>query len=272
MKNLKLLFVLFLGVGLTFASCKKDDDDGGGVNPTPEAKTCYVVKETSSDNSYHEMIYNSDHLINEYNNYISDGTLSESTKMTYSDGKVSTLETYKDSNLESRIVFKYIANKVDSVILYADTLGSLKKVGFYLYHYNGERISSISMYVEFMGQVIEILKNDYIYSGDNVSTKTEYKMGGGFTLELSSTSTYEYDDKINPYRNIGINDLMGDFGFMSKNNITKITIKDDSGSIDEENSENFTYEYNSDNYFTKYVKTSFDNSKSTTYTLEYDCQ
>ncbi len=275
MKNLKLLFVLFLGVGLTFASCKKDDggkDDGGGDNPTPTEKTCYVVKETSSDNSYHEMIYNTDHLITDYNTYKIDGSLGESNKLTYTNGKISKLESYEGTVLKAEFEIKYASSHIDSVILYMDTLGTMKRVGFYKYTYNSDKISSISMYIEFMGQMIEISKDEYIFSGDNVSTKTSYEMGGSFTLVLSSTTTFEYDDKVNPYRNVGINDLMGEPAFMSKNNITKLTTKDDAGNVIDAESYNFTYEYNSDNYYTKYVKTNFDNSKSTTYTLEYDCQ
>ncbi|RLD45833.1 MAG: hypothetical protein DRI86_04885 [Bacteroidetes bacterium] len=272
MKNLKLLFVLFLGIGLTFASCKKDDDEGNEDNPTPEAKTCYIVKETADDNSFHKMVYNTENLITEYNEYDKDGNLAENNKMTYSDDKVSLIETYDGTSLKSKIVYKYIADRIDSAIIYIDTLGTMKRVGFYKYTYNADKISNISVYFELFGQMLEVSKNQYIYSGDNVSEVTIYEIGGSLALELSYTETYEYDDKINPYRNIGINDIISDPAFMSKNNFTKKTVKDDSGKIDNEESYEISFEYNSDNYYTKYVRTSFDNSKTITYTVEYECK
>jgi len=273
MRNLKLLFVLFLGVGLTFASCKKDEDkkDDGG-NPTPTAKTCYVVKETSSDNSYREMIYNSDHLITEYKNYKTDGSLGENNKLTYTNGKVSLVKSYQGSDYKAKIEFKYSADKIDTAYIYMDTLGMMKKVGFYKYLYNDNKITTISTYFEIFGQSFVISKTEFTFSGDNVTKTVEYETDSTLSLQLTSTTIFEFDDKVNPYRNIGVNDLMGDPAFMSKNNIAKMTVKDNAGNVTDKKSYNLTYEYNSDNYFTKYVKTNFDNSKSTTYTLEYDCK
>jgi len=270
MKNLKLIFVLLLGIGLTFGSCKKDDDNGDDTNPTT-SKTCYVVKETSDDNSYDDLIYNADNMVTKYNRYSTDGTLFENTEITYADNNISMIQAYEGSSLKSKIIFKY-SNHLDSTIIYIDTLGVMTKVGYHTYTYNGDKLSSISTYFELFGQTLEVEKMQYIYSGDNVSTITKYEMGGLFTLELTSTSTFEYDDKINPYRNIGINDLLGEVQYMTKNNITKFTMKDNSGTIIEDESLNLVYEYNSDNYFTKYVQTNFDNSNTETVTIDYKCE
>jgi hypothetical protein len=271
MKNLKLLIVLFLGVGLTFASCKKDDeDDGNGDNPTPVAKTCYIVKENNSDGSYTSITYNSDHKVISSDEFSSTGSLIEKKEIIYSDNKVSIINIYEDGDLSTKVEFKY-SDKLDSAILYMDTLGSLKKIGYYLYSYNGEKISKLSMFVDVLGQTLEVSKNEYIYTGENVSQYSIYGLAG-FSLNLVSTLYLEYDDKINPYRNIGINDLLGGIQFMSKNNMTKLTYKDADGNIDNSKSYNLVYDYNSNNYFTKYVETSFDNSTTKTVNIDYECE
>ena len=66
MKNVKLLFMLFIGIALSTAySCNKDDDednsgdDGGGGGTSP--KTCYIKQETNKDGTYSKVEYNSDH-------------------------------------------------------------------------------------------------------------------------------------------------------------------------------------------------------------------
>jgi hypothetical protein len=271
MKNLKLLIVLFLGIGLTFASCKKDDDDdGSGDKPTPEAKTCYVVKENKSDGSYVSITYNSDHKVISSEDFSSTGSLIEKKEVIYSDSKVSIINIYEDGNLSTKFEFKY-SDKLDSAIMYMDTLGSLTKIGYLLYSYNGEKISKMSMFVEVLGQSLEVSRNEYIFSGENVSKYSVYELEG-FSLNLVSILDLEYDDKINPYRNIGINDLLGGIQFMTKNNITKYTYKDADGNVDDSKSYNIVYDYNSDNYFTKYVETNFDNSDTKTSLIDYECE
>jgi hypothetical protein len=272
MKKIKLLFVLFLGVGITFASCKKDDEEGEGDNPTPEVKTCYVVKEKADDNSYHDLIYNSDKLLTNYNGYDTEGNLVESNKLTYTDGKLSLLEVYNSSDITEKIEFTYSSSQLDSGIIYMDTLGSMTKVGYFLFTYNGDKLIKMSMFYKILGQTLEISKREIVFDGDNVSQVSYYELGGAFSLELTGTIDLEYDDKINPYLNIGINDLMGDPQYMSKNNVIKVTYKDADGNIDNKESDNIAFEYNSDNYFTKYVITSFDNTISETYTIDYECQ
>jgi len=274
MKKFKLLFVLFLGVGLTFASCKKDDnndDDGNGGNPPATTKTCYVVKENNSDGSYVNITYNSDHKVISSEEFSSTGNLIEKREIIYSDNNVSKVNIYEDGKVSTKFEFKY-SDKLDSAILYIDTLGSLTKMGYYLYNYNGDKISKFSMFVEFFGQTIEFSRNEYEYNGENVSKLSVYELGGVASLNLVSTLDLEYDDKINPYRNIGINDLLGGIQYMSKNNVTKITYKDADGNVDDSKSNNIVFEYNSDNYFTKYVETNFDNSVTKTISIDYECE
>lgn len=268
MKNLKLLFVLFLGIGLTFASCKKDEEEEE-TNP-PAEKTCYIVKETNSDSTYGEYTYNSDNQVINYSNYKENGDLEDHNEITYSDGNISMLKAYEGSTLSMQLEFKY-STKLDSVIMYMDSLGTLKKAGFYLYSYSGSNISKISTYFKLMGIEKEVSKMEYTYNGDNISTVKSY----GFGIvqpELESITTYEYDAKVNPFRGIGLNDLLGEVQFMSKNNITKKTYKDADGNTDDSKSYNYTYEYNSNDYYTKSTVVSFDNSETKIMVFDYTCK
>lgn len=76
----------------------------------------------------------------------------------------------------------------------------------------------------------------YRYTGDNI-TSVEY------TSDKSSrTTTYEYDDKLNPYRNLIAPDV-GEIRRFSRNNVTKIT----NGTATSE----YVYEYNEQRLPTK---------------------
>jgi hypothetical protein len=92
------------------------------------------------------------------------------------------------------------------------------------------------------------------------------------SLSLESTTEYTYDDKKNPMIGIGLDNLMGDVMFMSKNNILTETYKDDSGMTEDDMSYNYSYTYTSNNYPEVSTVTSFDNSETEVTTYSYDCE
>jgi len=277
MKKIKLLFVLFVGIALSTAySCTKDEDDGGddngGGDNTP--KTCYIKKETQKNGAYTTVEYNSDHQVIKSIEYDSTGKVSKKNEITYdANKKIIKLEVFTGNTLTAKFEYSYNAQgKLAKADIYGEQGGTFKKVGYYEYTFTGDNLTKIVTKMEYMGQTIEAAKLEFTYSGGNAITKKEYGFDfSSLSLKLQTTYDYMYDTKINPYRNIGVNDIMGDPQFISKANVTKMTVKDDKGAIQNEASMNYTYEYNDNKYPTKRTEASFDNSYTDETTLDYDC-
>lgn len=77
------------------------------------------------------------------------------------------------------------------------------------------------------------------YDGQNLSTFKGYALNTSDELELTTTTTFEYDNKINPFRFIGFYRVF-EPGFYSKNNIVEQKTIDFEGKT---TVTNFTYEY-----------------------------
>ncbi len=277
LKNVKLLFVLFIGIVLSTAySCEKDDDnkddDGGGGGTSP--KTCYVKQETNKDGTYSKVEYNSDHKVIKYTDYDKSGTVTDHTDFSYdSNGKISKMEDYDGTTLSGKAEYSYNAQgKISKVDLYEDQGGSLQKLGYYEYTFTGDDLTKVVTKVEYSGQTIEAEKYVFTYSGGNVMTVMSYEFDlSTLSLVLSSSIAYEYDTKINPYRGVGLDYAIIEPVFMSKANYTKMTVKDDQGVVQKDESSNVTYEYNDNKYPTKMTEISFDNSETYITTIDYDC-
>lgn len=277
MKNLRILLMIFMGVSLAVAtSCKKDDDtdDNNDDNNDPVTETCYVVKmDYGSD--YDEITYNPSNMITKLENFDSTGTASDGySNFTYENDLLVTMESYNNGNLESKMEIIYNSNnKPDTLNLYTNATGSLNKVGYFKYSFNGDQLSSISMFAEAMGNIIEVSKTDFQFVGNNVSKITQYEFNfSSMSLELSETRDFTYDDKKNAFIGIGLDYFMGEVQFLSENNVASVTVKDDQGSVMNDRSYNFTYEYNSNDYPTKQTQTSFDNSDTEVTLYEYSCE
>jgi hypothetical protein len=184
------------------------------------------------------------------------------------------MEPKENGQASAKLEFVYTADdKIDTVHIYANTTGSLEKIGFFKYNYSGEKVASFSMFLEFMGAMLELSKNEYTYTGDNVSLMTTYSFDmSSMSLSLESTTEYTYDNKKNPMVGVGLDYLMGDVMFISKNNILTEVTKDDAGVTLDEMSYNYTYTYTSNNYPEVSTVTSFDNSETEVTTYSYDCE
>jgi hypothetical protein len=270
MKKINFLLFLLLGISISFTSCTKDNDSKDTTTP-PVTKKYYVSKTTNEDGTYTQMTYSADKLITKTEDFDAQGnSTGDYTLITYASGKISVFDVYESGAVTTQLSFSYNANGgFDKVNISTDPGTGLEPVGYFQYTYAGTKIAQVSTFGEFIGQPIEVAKSLFTYSGDNVTLKQDYSMNATFTLELTGTSTFEYDTKTNPYRNIGVNDLMGEVQFMSANNVTKITVKDAAGVTIDADSYNNVYEYTAANLPSKLTQTSFDNSTTEVMLISY---
>lgn len=279
MKNLKLLLILFMGIALSVAtSCNKDDDNGddngGGDNPTP--KTCYIKKQTYDDGSYEVMTYNADHKVKSHEEYDSTGTLEDRVEFTYnSDGTLAKFQQFDDADKEvMKMEYSYSGGNISEAELFMDMGNGLKSFAVYEYTFTGDHVTKVEMKMDILGTGNPIVaqKMEFAYTGDNPTTATEYTFdAASMGLKKSGETDYVYDDKKNPLHNIGINFIFPEAEFFAVNNYTKVTIKDDAGAVDQDESANITYEYNENGYPTKSTTTNFSGNNTEVATIEYDC-
>ena len=272
MKNLKILMAIIITIAFTTNSCKKDPNTI--VDPTPTAKACFVNKMDNGADGYSLIEYNANHQVTKVTDYDSIG-IATGTHMDfdYANNLMQSMISYDGTTIDTKVVMHYTASKIDKADLWQDDGSGLAQVGYYNYTYTGNDITKVEMYYEYMGVPINVSKAEFTYSNGNVVSKNEYTMGATFQLELSGTYTYDYDSKKNPMNGIGIEGLIftGDASFMSKNNYTKETMKDASGTVQQDQSTNYIYEYNTNNYPTKSTSTVFDNSYTSYSIYTYDC-
>lgn len=273
MKQIKFLLMFLLGIALTTTySCTKDEDDDNEEG-TPTT-TCYIKKELADDGTYSVVEYNSNHKVVKLLDYDELDQLYGSTELTYnSEGKVDKVEIYESGLLVTKLEIVYNAQgKLSTADIYNDDGTGLAKIAVYEYTFTGDYLTKVSAMVEVFGLTIEGERTEYTYVNGNAVTESFYEFDQtALSLVLKSTAEYEYDTKRNPYRGLGADNIMPDPQFVSNSNITKVTYKDNSGTVMDSYSYNFTYEYNTSNYPTKRTETSFDNQDVAVYTMDYDC-
>jgi hypothetical protein len=277
MKKLKFLSLLLSLMVIATTGCKKDDPDdntGGGNDNPPATKTCYVKKITEDKGKYTEIAYNSNHKIVKATDYDSIGN-PENSYVTFSyntDGSLHEVLSYDNNAIEAKFIYHYTNSKPDSVYLFEDSGNGLNKIGVYAITLNGNKIGEMQMIAELSGQTVVMQKTVYTYTGDNLTKKETYNLD--FTshqLKLSETSLYEFDSKKNPFRGIGLDYFFAEEMFFSVNNITKETNKDENGNVMNDDSYNYTIEYNSDGYPTKVTSKTFNGSDTDVTVYSYDC-
>ena len=273
MKELKILFSLLIGVALiTATSCDKDEDKD--EDPPAENK-CYIKKELNDDGSYSTFEFNSAHKMILAKEFDDNGSSDGITELTYEGGILKKMEIIDQGVVEEKYEYSYKDGRKDTAWVYENESGTLKKTGFYLYTFVDENPTKIATYTDpgGIGTYIEFEYNEYTYSDNNVTTEKVYAFDlTSMQMELVYTYEYEYDTKKNPYRYIGINNILTDLLFLSNANVTKVTCKDDKGVTVDDESANYVYEYNSNNYPTKITETAFDSSYTDVSMLEYDCE
>ena len=228
-------------------SCKKDSDNGGSVSPTIK-KTLSKLYLTYSYKSYisfdninwelddHEEY---DHVLN--TEYIYNGDKLSETIKYFNNGDINTRDTitYSENGLITNIT-EYNTLSEDNWVLSYDN-GLLTKADQYS---NGLMTSSFDYsYTDNRLTKVIYTSSDYVYTyeitwtGDNV-TQTK-----GIIGDWEYITTYNYDDKINPYKEIPAFETLSivftDFAALSKNNVI-------SRSTNMLENTSFTYQYDGD--------------------------
>jgi len=256
-KILSLIAIICLTEG-----CTNDSDE-----PTPAStkKNCYLLKSTST-NSLNDLLEEKTYQLNSEGKVIELTTIlkSNSTSFSYSEkfeyaqnGKISKVEgtnyyhtyTYNTSNQLTNISYfvdNIITSKID--IQYNSSGQLIKKI-------YSESISGTLVYIGY---------RDYSYS-DNTSInaiKESFKNTGNV---LQFYIQYEYDEKANPFSNIGLDHSLS---VPAVNNISKSTYTQITGSPSATVT-SFTYKYNDSGYPSQLVKSSSGNE---TINFVYDCK
>ena len=276
MKTPKLFSLLILGAIMTSTACKKEKDDTiESSNDKQAKKTCYMKKLTKANNSYSEYEYNSNHLLTKAIEYDSLGNEIRKTELTYNYKKnIAKVEIYKNGTISSKYLYTYNTDLQIIKAEYWNTLyGVYKKVGYYEYSYTDAKLTSTVFKADYYGQAVISSKSVISYEGENAIKIVEY-INNYITgsLEQSRILDFEYDDKKNPSKGMGEDNIAADVRFLSKNNITKMTITNQNGIVDNVNSFNYTYEYNDNDYPTKVNSLSFNDAKTGVSNIEYDCE
>jgi len=272
---MKKSILLLLGIAIFITSCKKDDDSDN-TNPTPTPVTCLITKTNDLINkSYTDVVYNQSNFIDNIKEYDSTGTFASGFNAVYSSDVLMKL-AMQDSTGNDAQIFEYVynGNEVDTVHLYMDTDsdGALDTLIYYLYTYTSGKISSMSTYYDIgSGNYIEAAKSEYTWTGDNITEVIEYTLNTStFQLELSKTTTYEFDTKKNYIHNIGLDNMPMATDMMNANNYLKKTVKDANDVIDNDNSAEYTNTYDGDK-LTQLIAISFNTDTIQNETRTFTC-
>lgn len=266
MKKLNILLALLISIGLTSYSCKKDEGDGGGGGKD----TYYIEKVVDAD----------DGIMADFS-YDNDNRLSAATivmEIDTSDKVPPTKETFNIKlNYKSGSQLEYVS------VVNGDEKDSLA------FDYNNETITFVgwqkkgSGKYEIMGKqmlklnadgtiaIVELFDyNDGQYVADE-KTMLTWKDGNCIKADVieydgddqyKSSSTYVYDDKVNPLKSfLFIASFADEYDIISKSNTLKETYVDEEDSGNNETTE-YKYTYNDKGYPLTAVVTDSDGDKS----------
>ena len=273
MRNLKLLSILFLGMILLFAACKKEEIK---VDPTPPiVYGDSLLKTYTFDGIKYDFKYNEYRQVSEFE--VGDAGSTEKTlvKFEYSGNKLLRWVAYDNGNVVAKVNFLN-HNAYDFPTkgeLYIADDGPLELMESYQYIYTGNKMTELIASEVDAGQATVVYKNEYIYSDGNVVTQKMYESYYG-TLVPILVANFTLDDKHNPgfkfgFINFAEDEIFQGMSVMDRNNYTIMEVKDADGNLKESDSYNRTFEYNADNYPTKCTMTSFDGNETIDIKYEY---
>jgi len=266
--------ILFLGIGLILftSSCKKDDSNDETNNTNPTTKACLVTKVINKDSSYTEVTYNSSNLVSKIRNYDSTATLTDGLDLSYSNDKLSTINSISSNN-ETDAIFKYsyIGNNIKLYYLTdQDNDDEIDDTTAVYDYYVSTNLDSITitygalLYKKFV----------FNWNGNNIALAKKYIYDlNTNNLEFSGSYEYEYDANNNFKKGLGIDYLIfeDDFSTINANNLTKAIEKDETGTTDNYSSRDYFNEYDSDNRIIKTTSVSFLGDTLNVETYTYSC-
>ena len=278
MKIIRMIMLLFVGAAISITySCEKDatDNPDSGGSDKPAEKKCYI-KTTNLPNAEKKVYeYNSDNNLIKLTKYYSNGNVDYVASFDYLNGKVIEYSSSKQNGTASvRMEYSYNANKeLEKAKIFYNSGSGMKEVAYYEYTYVEGLLAQLSHYKLDQGSSYELIRSEYFYNGDLVSKCKKYRYNGSSqVMDLESVEDYEYDGKKNPSHDIGVNDILGGYANMNKENLVKLTISTPQGIVDKNTSINITYEYNDNDYPIKQTNLNFYNKDEEKFTYEYDCK
>ncbi len=263
MKKISILFINAVLLSTFFlASCNKDDDNdnpsGGSSTPT---ETRSLVKEIKNNGYLGNKLEYTNNLLTKVTSYDTTGAEEGHFIIEYSNGLAVSAKFYDVSeNLEYKIETVISDGKIVKIKEYYDSNddGELDYAMYDTLFYTNGKITKVESFFVSNGEKSSY--NTFTWTGNNISERKHYNKdynNGQFVL--TSTDTYEYDSKNNPFYNVGIGVLFRDVELLSENNVTKQTnVSSDNITTVYEN----TIEYNSKSYPTKITETNTANNNS----------
>ena len=207
---------------------------------------------------------------------VDDSNGPEYTLYDYDGKKLKSANYYVGSELEATATYSYSDGKLNKIVLtgYEDAKSaSERKLQSSYLPFSTEILEVIdkirSNIVErSLGKENYVMELQFTWSGDNVS-----KIVATYDDEIQPV-TFQYDTKNNPHKGfLGVysfdpgEEIQEGYMFMSKNNITKVTL-----CMDDEKEDDiiiFAYQYDEDDYPTTLVRWSYDSADHVTY-YEYE--
>lgn len=236
------LFMTLLSFAIAITSCNKD----GVYNPKEKIDKIYVdngagkhlSEDWTWDNKQLKTIdYYSDNTIDYTETFIySDNRLSqvdnqndgETAKFTYDKRHLQQADFYKNNVLYMSCLFEYADNKLSDIkVALTDTDKGLNTKGvanplnYVLPKQTAQYIDNVIKENPTRGTIY--FEVDFAWDGNNVS-----EIGIELNDEYSVLYVFEYDDKLNPFRNFLNSDLeetlYGHGVYKSRNNVTAYTL------------------------------------------------
>jgi len=229
-----------------------------------------MVKTINEDGSYDVYLYNSDNNLIKILYKDKDGNdLTYYRDYQYTGTDMTTYTFFDDGTATERIDLVYNDGKLVKSTLYIDQGSGLNEFWIVYYTYSGDKISNLVFKAD-IGSGYEVMfKQNFIWNGSNVSRVEELADSSGVLVPDGYTA-YTYDDNRNPFNNIGLNDIYGDPNDMSANNIIEEKAYKTNGDLIESLSYDNSYEYNTNDYPTKFTQVSKDGLSTEVITAEYE--
>ena len=275
MKIKKLLFLLLIGASLFSASCEKeeddDDKDDGEDIIVPES---LLLKSYIDGQDLFTFNY-TDHKMTSFDIGNPSGTDTYMTiNFEYSGDKLMKWEASQGGEVLGNMIFSdHGSNNLPAKADYSSINGGTSELmAKYTYNYSGDKIIEVTMSDEMSGGIM-VSKVTYTYANDNIETEKLYDFVSG-TAELAYTYEYTYDDKINPMQNIGIFNFFNyaifrGLSLTDVNNYNKRTVYESDGTLNNVESHNRSFDYNSNDNPTKCMIVSFNGNDEGVITYNY---
>ncbi len=270
----RLILPLFFITIFIFSGCDDLTSLFDDIDDTGTTTSCKIKKMVTSDG---ETTYD----------YSKEGLL---TRMSNSEtwdiamfyngnGQISKLEYYNKNTdtLDFYLEYTWINNNKAEEYLYQRTGNNQwEKYSKTEYNLNDDGdIVKVLYYEQFNKNWVVTSYDQYTIENKNVIKAESYVLNDGNFIK-QETTTYKYDDKVNPLRNLSIRSIasISQYYWFTKNNLLKIVTTDESSNSVIYTAD-FEYEYNGDDFPVSYTRIDSTGGYTQTYkvsSIEYDCK